>query len=282
MSVAVQLLGSLEVGVDGVEAIPRAHKPRQLFALLALNHRRTVTKNTIFDELWGVDLPKSAHTTLQTYVLQLRKKLESVTDERGRGMITTRQHGYALVLPEDAVFDLERYQELAAQAKDEFRRGDDMAGLGALQEALSLWRGDALADVPRGRFLDSAVAGLEQSRLALIEWRQEAALDLGLHQAVLSELAQLVAEHRYNENLHAVYMIALHRSGIRDKALGVYQQLRSGMVEALGVEPSRELQRLFHALLVADPRLDEPPVRAWLRGRGQGRPHADLAQWWPA
>ncbi|MBB5156849.1 AfsR/SARP family transcriptional regulator [Saccharopolyspora phatthalungensis] len=265
MSIRIEVLGSLEVNVSGVDMIPTTPKPRQLFALLALNHRKVVPTTTILEELWGDYPPKSALTTLQTYVLQLRRKLAAVAGVSSRKMIATRNNGYMLALPESRDFDLEKYGRLESRALEEFRNGRAATAIRTAQEALELWRGDALADVPRGRYLEGTAVDLDQSRLALIECRLEAALSLGRHRESLTEFPKLITEHSYNENLHASYMIALHRCGIRDKALNVYHQLRSSMRNELGVEPSRKMQELHRALLSADLELDEPSVLSWSR-----------------
>jgi SARP family transcriptional regulator, regulator of embCAB operon len=65
--------------------------------------------------------------------------------------------------------------------------------------------------------------------------------------------------------MHGHYMLALHRSGQRTRALAVYQRLRLAMTEELGLEPSAKLQRLQQAVLASDPRLDH---EAGAPGRG--------------
>jgi len=76
---------------------------------------------------------------------------------------------------------------------------------------------------------------------------------------VLSELSGMLAEHRLHENLHAQFMVALHRSGRRQEALGVFQQLRRTMADELGLEPSKRLHILQQAILADAPALDVAP-----------------------
>lgn len=61
----------------------------------------------------------------------------------------------------------------------------------------------------------------------------------------------LASRYRTHENLHAQFMIALHRSGRRGEAVDVYRRLRSTLVQELGLEPSARLRGLQKSLLVA-------------------------------
>jgi DNA-binding SARP family transcriptional activator len=123
--------------------------------------------------------------------------------------------------------------------------------------ALKLWRGSVLSDVEHGRLMEAEVARLEQSRLTMVEYQVETGLRLGRHRESLSDLAGLVVQHRFHENLHAQYMLALYRSGCRTRALEIYHRLRTSMIDELGLEPSAKLQWLHYAVLTSDPRLDE-------------------------
>ncbi|WP_199827004.1 AfsR/SARP family transcriptional regulator, partial [Streptomyces sp. WM6378] len=69
----IDVLGPLGVRVNGVGVMPSAPKPRKVLALLALHVDRVVPVGLLVEELWGERPPRSARTTLQTYVLQLRE-----------------------------------------------------------------------------------------------------------------------------------------------------------------------------------------------------------------
>ncbi|MEU2779697.1 winged helix-turn-helix domain-containing protein, partial [Streptomyces sp. NPDC007162] len=71
----IGLLGELDVTENGISIAPTAPKPRQVLALLALRADRVVPVATLIEELWAGTPPRSARTTLQTYVLQLREHI---------------------------------------------------------------------------------------------------------------------------------------------------------------------------------------------------------------
>ncbi|WP_416971107.1 AfsR/SARP family transcriptional regulator [Streptomyces sp. 4F14] len=271
----VRLLGPLSLSAHNRDATPSARKPKQLISLLLLNEGGVVSTGSLISEIWDTQPPRSVQTTLQTYVVQVRKLLsEALQIPVGKvagNVLLTRNGGYTLVLP-DANFDLYRFRSLEQAGMGAFEDGDDESASRIFAQALALWRGNALADVEVGRMLEPEVARLEQSRLTVVECRLEIELRRGRHRQSLSELASLTARYDDNENLHVLYMLALYRSGYRGKALEKYRSFHKWMRDELGLDPSPRLQRLHHAVLDADPALDEAADRddltAVLSGRG--------------
>lgn len=257
----IKILGPLTVSHHDRDAVPSARKPRQVLSLLLLNEGEVVSTDSLISEIWDMRPPKSVQTTLQTYVMQLRKCLARalripVTEVMG-DVLVTRNGGYTLRL-RDATVDLYTYRSLEQVGLRAFEARDDDAAVCIFTEALALWRGRALADVELGRMLEPAVAGLEESRLTIVECRLEAGLRCGRDRELLSELASLTTEHSHNENLHALYMLALFRAGRRGKALEVYHKLRGSMIDELGLDPAPRMQQLHSALLIGAPTLYEP------------------------
>lgn len=255
----IEVLGPLTVGAGFQQAAPNAGKPRQILSLLLLNHSQVVPTSALMAEIWNGTPPKSAVNTVQTYIVRLRKMLARslgvTTGEVAARVLQTRSCGYAFSIASDQL-DLPEYRRLESAGLRAQQIGDDVGAVTLFDQALRLWRGPALMDVQHGPLLEVAVAGLEQSRLSVVERRFETKLRLGQHQDLLSDLASMVLEHPYNENLHAQFMLALHRSGQRIRALEVFRRLRSAMIEELGLEPSGDLQRLQQAILSSDPGLD--------------------------
>ncbi|MEU6679797.1 AfsR/SARP family transcriptional regulator [Streptomyces sp. NPDC046925] len=255
----IDVLGPLGVRVGGVAVMPTAPKPRKVLALLALHVDRVVPVGLLVEELWGERPPRSARTTLQTYILQLRELIgaaleqgaesaEASGDVSAKDVLVTAPGGYVLRGGGGSsdVVEFERLAGMGYRAMD----GEDFAGAARLlREALALWSGSALADVRAGVQLEMEVRRLEETRLCALYQRIEADLRLGRHRELLGELTVLVSRYRTHENLHGQFMLALYRSGRRGEALSVYQRLRQALVRDLGLEPSPELRRLQQAIL---------------------------------
>lgn len=255
----MKVLGPLSAEIDGVSVVPTAGKPRQILALLALYPGRVISVSTLMEEIWGTDLPPSALTTLQTYILQLRRRLAAALPPDATGsakdILATRHGGYVLQIGAEQV-DMHTFGLLSAEARQSFVQGDDSHAARLFHRALGLWEGPALVDIQVGPVLEIEVAQLEESRLVTMERRIDAELRLGRHAELSSELTGLIARHPQREGLHSQAMVALYRSGRQASALDVYRRLRRRLVEDLGVEPSPQLQRLHQAILAVDPQLE--------------------------
>ncbi len=245
------VLGPLAAGEAGRSFVPSAAKSRKVLALLIVNANRFVSIAAFQRELWGDDPPRSALTTLQTYILQLRKLIGDALPAGGPGakdVLVTQPMGYMLVAPAGAL-DADVFGGLCRQARQARTVGDFVQASILLNEALDLWRGEPLAGVEIGPVLECQVLRLEESRMTALEQRIEADIALGDHHETLSELVALTSEHPHNENLHALLMEALYRSGRRGQALEVYQDCRRKLADGLGLEPSQRLRVLQQHIL---------------------------------
>lgn len=256
-----KILGPLSICRDSILAVPTARKPRKVLSMLLLNDNRPVAASTLMSELWGEHQPKSGLTVLQTYVLHLRqlfaRAFALTSAEIAKEILQTRNGGYVFVLA-DGELDLHNYQRWQTAGDRALAARDDHVAVQSYQRALDEWRGSALPDVEHGPLMAADVARLEQSRLTVTERKIDAELRLGRHRDTLSELAALVLLHPLHEGLHAQFMVGLYRSGNRNRALEVFHRLRSALDTELGLEPAPKLQRLHHAILVAEPGLDPP------------------------
>ncbi|MER5704789.1 AfsR/SARP family transcriptional regulator [Micromonospora sp. NPDC002296] len=253
----IGILGSLTLTQNGTSIVPSAGKPRQVLALLALRNGHTVSVPTLMEEIWGDAIPRSATTTLQTYILQIRRQLSRAlpAGQSAKEVLSTSFGGYRLE-GSPRSFDLREFERLAEVGDAALEAGDAAAGAESLGRALSLWRGRALQDVPVGRVLATELLGLQEARMRVVEQQIVAELRLGRHATLIPWLRKLAAKNPLQENLHAQLMLALYRSGHAWRALETFQQLRRTLVAELGVEPSRRIQGLHRAILANDPALD--------------------------
>ncbi|MFG3345026.1 BTAD domain-containing putative transcriptional regulator [Streptomyces sp. NPDC048018] len=221
---------------------------RALLTVLALRAGRGVPVGVLVDEVWAADPPADAVAALQALVGRLRRAL-------GHERVVSVDGGYRLdATPEDV--DAHRFVRLTADGVRELDAGRPRPAAELLDEALALWKGPALADLPDRA---AEAARWEARRVDARRARLTAALALGEATAALPELAALCAEHPLDEPLQALRIRALRDTGRPSEALAAYETVRRGLAERLGADPSPELRALHAELLDTPDRAAAPP-----------------------
>ncbi|MFE5240065.1 MULTISPECIES: BTAD domain-containing putative transcriptional regulator [unclassified Streptomyces] len=226
---------------DGSAVALGGARLRALLTVLALRAGRTVPVGMLVDEVWDGDPPADAPGALQALVGRLRRAL-------GRDAVASDENGYRLTADPDGV-DLYRFERLAGEGARALAEGDAVKAVTVLDDALALWHGPALADLP-----DRAVAAArwEALRLDARRTRIEAVLAQGHADDALPELAGLCADHPLDEPLQALRIRALRDAGRTAQALAAYDEVRTLLADRLGADPGPALRALHEELLRQD------------------------------
>ncbi|MFI6864921.1 BTAD domain-containing putative transcriptional regulator [Streptomyces sp. NPDC050421] len=227
---------------DGTAVALGGARLRALLAVLALRTGRTVSVAVLVDEVWDGDPPADAPGALQALVGRLRRAL-------GPTAIASADNGYRLAAEPDSV-DLYRFERLAGEGVRALETGDPARALSVLDDALGLWRGPALADLPDRQ---AVAARWTARRLDARRTRLTAALALGRSAEALPELASLCDEHPIDEPLQALRLRALRDAGRTAQALAAYDEVRTVLADRLGTDPGPELSALHAELLRQEP-----------------------------
>ncbi|GLZ77798.1 SARP family transcriptional regulator [Actinorhabdospora filicis] len=245
------ILGPLAVTTDDGEPVTvPGTKVRLLLSILLASRNRVVSADRLVEDLWGADAPANPLGALQVRVSQLRKALNDA-EPGARDLVESRPPGYVLRAGD---VDADRFGVLAGSTD-----------AGRLAEALSLWRGEAYADVADEDFARAETMRLAEQRLVVHERLAEARLARGEHDLVAAELAGLVERHPLREGLRALHLRALYASGRQTEALDSYADLRERLAEELGLDPGPELAALYKRILDQDAGLSAPPKAALIR-----------------
>ena len=249
------LLGPVEAHHESGALAVGGARGQSILAALLLNADRVVSVTQLVDAAWGEHPPSSARIQAQNQVSGLRRMLRGA--QPGADLIATIGSGYMIRLAAEQL-DVDQFERHLARANQLAETGHRVEAADELASALGLWRGPAL-DGLGTPYLMAAAQRLEEQRLQAWERRIELDLDLGRHADLIPELTALADAHPYREGVHALLMLALYRSGRQAEALRTYRQIRTVLVDQLGVEPRAQLQQLHEAILRGDEELDRPP-----------------------
>ncbi|TRO69940.1 BTAD domain-containing putative transcriptional regulator [Streptomyces sp. IB201691-2A2] len=223
---------------DGTPVPVGGARLRALLTVLALRPGRTVPAAVLVDEVWGADPPADATGALQALVGRLRRAL-------GADAITSAEGGYRLCAAADDI-DLYRFERLAGEGARALADGDPGKAAVVLDDALALWHGPALADLP-DRIAESS--RWETRRLDAHRARLTAALALGQAEQYLPDLTALSDAHPLDEPLQLLRLRALRDAGRTAEALAGYESVRQLLADRLGTDPGPELRSLHGELL---------------------------------
>jgi DNA-binding SARP family transcriptional activator len=240
-----RLLGPLEIRAGEDWRGIGAPKWRSILAALLINAGQIVPADVLINEVWPDSPPAKAGNLISIYVLRLRRLL----GDADGAILVTRAPGYLLRLaPGDT--DAGVFETLVREGRRAYVAGDPERAAAQLAEALALWRGSPLADVPGTALVETEAGRLTDLHLDARELRIQAELACGNHAQVIPELRRLLADQALRENLWLLLMQALDGAGRHAEALDAYAKAASVFAEELGVDPGAEL-RQFHAELLA-------------------------------
>ena len=266
--VRYRVLGPIELAVGGEVGPLGSQNQERLLAVLLARRNRTVPIDVLVDAIWGDEPPRTAVSTLRTYVSRLRRSVgDALVSERG---------GYRLAV-EPGDLDADRFDELRRDAAV----GDPVACLHALDEALRLWRGDAFsghghvpAVLAESRRLCELRGATEVRRLQLLVLGGDATA------AIASAEARLTVEPD-DEPTWVVLVHALVAAGRLLDATRAAQRARSELA-AVGLSPGDELlaaeARALGSTSSSHPEVPDSPRRSGARGRAAPRPSSLLGR----
>jgi DNA-binding SARP family transcriptional activator/tetratricopeptide (TPR) repeat protein len=225
-------------------------KERVLTALL-LEPGRILPVSRLVASVWSDGPPATSSHQVRKAVAILRQRIP-----QGDQVLVTDGPGYRAMLT-DGQLDLVEFNVLTGVAKDAAAAGRTTEAVGALSDALALWRGPVLSG-EGGPVIEAAATAMEERRLAALEQLFDLRLALGEAADLVVDLRQVVALHPLRESLRGQLMIALYRSGRQAEALEEFARVRELLVEELGVGPGAKLVGLHERMLRESPDLAAP------------------------
>jgi DNA-binding SARP family transcriptional activator len=248
--VRFELLGPLRLTMDdGTPVVITRGRQRGLLAVLLLYANEPLPAGRLSEFLCEGEVGCSG-SALRTHIWQLRR-CSSVLAQH----LHTVPGGY-LIRAEPGKIDLYRFREHSKKGRDALRVGDNRTAVEELTAACALWRGPALADLPRTLAMAATVDRLKDERLIVDEHLTTARLALGDHRELLGELRERVRTDPLAERSWEQLALALYRSGRQAEALDSLTRARTTLADLYGIDPGAGLRELYMRILAGDPALE--------------------------
>ncbi len=218
--VEFRLLGPVEIRASGQPLDAGQPRQRCVLAALAVDAGRPVPAETLVDRVWGDDPPERVRHALYVYIARIRKLPVPIVRRSG---------GYVLDVDPDRV-DVHRFHRLVTRAKH-----PDADQVALLRQALDLWTGTPLADLP-GPWPARVREGWRNAYLDAVGAWAQAELAAGNAGHATGPLGELVDQYPLNESLVIAQMRVLHAAGRTAEALDAYTRMRTRLADELGVD----------------------------------------------
>ncbi len=244
------LLGPFRAHVDGVEIAPAQwtrRKAKLLVALLALQPRHQLHREQVMELLWPELAVDQAVNNLHRTIHAARRALEPSlrSGARSRFLATDKQQ-VLLTAPGGVRVDA---RELEALVPDALAGGDPRE----LEHALSLYRGDLLADEPYEAWAAARREALRSARRALDRKLADAYASRGRYDLAAERVRVSLADEPADEDAHRRLMDLYALAGDPSAALRQFDRCRDALGEELDAEPAAETLALRDAIAARAP-----------------------------
>lgn len=245
----IDLFGSFGVRRDG-RPVPRTEfggrLAQRLVRCLAVRRGEVVGRDRLIEWLWAGDPPADPHANLNVVVNRARKAL-------GAGAyLDTAPGGYRLASGPGVAVDIEHFDELVQSARRAMGSGEWDRALTSASSGLSMWGGGPLMEDAYDDWAIPTRDRLLRLKQEALEMAATAALELGDPGRAEELAAEAVREQPLREPAHILVMKARAAAGDPAGAISAYDDLRTSLVEELGIDPSPVAETLYESLLRGD------------------------------
>jgi DNA-binding SARP family transcriptional activator len=240
----IQLCGRFVVELDGhrLDGKLPSRQGRLLFAYLALNREREVSRDELVEAVWPYALPAAASSALSVLLSKLRAAI-------GPHILSGRSE-LRLVLPPNTRIDVEDALAAVHEAQSAVALGDWTRGWGPALRAEFIAKRRLLPehDAP---WLDSLRQQLDDVRDRALEAYAACCLGIGGTELPAAERAArtLVERSPLRETGYRLLMDAVAAQGNVAEAIRVYERARTILQQELGIAPGPAIQATHSRLL---------------------------------
>ncbi len=238
-----------------------------LFACLALDAGKAVSRQALAEAIWGERPPASWWPALRSLVAGIRRGLSAAGLDGA--IVRVAGYGYRLVLPAGSTVDLAGVSAELERAAGALSSGEHRVAFAVAAEALRTASLPILLGV-EGEWVEGLRAQIGELRQRLELTAGEAALALGDAGEAERMARRLVAVSELREDAQRLLVGSLYAAGNCAAALSAYERFRRALADQLGITPSAQTEALLLEILAAE------QIDAGRAGTGDPDAHARL------
>ncbi len=218
-------------------------RPGQILKYLACERDRVVQAEEIAEALWPLS-GRQALSSVRHYVHALRDRLEPGRVARGgSAFIVTVRGGYAIDRRRVQI-DADTFVQAISDGLRAVDRGEADTATGLLELAMSLYRGDLLADEPYAEWVMGERDRLRAMATDSLRALARITLERGAHADAAKHLERLTELEPFDSDVHSEFLRVLLVQGRRTEAVRRYATFRARLAREFRAEPGFTLAEL--------------------------------------
>jgi DNA-binding SARP family transcriptional activator len=213
----------------------------QLFKFLLTERHHFVSLETIAEAVWPHANTNTGNTVRHCMHI-LRSKLEPDPSKRCLSAFVLAQNGGYRLNPDVVSVDADQFERLCSDGMRSFADGDPATAITRFEAAVTMYRGDYLADDPYSEW-----AFLERERLrelVTIPLRALAELRSDDPDAAIGYLKRLAEMEPFDNEIQRQLLVQLVKQGRRSRAVRQYHAFEVRLLRAFNDKPTFDLAEI--------------------------------------
>lgn len=244
-TITITTFGRFSVTIDGRELSAddwQRKKARDIFKILLINHRKSVTIDELIDFLWPDSASKNLIPTLWNSVSYIRKALEpDIRPHTPSSYIKIMDKSYMLDLGTNVSIDYIEFITLLAKIRTNKKTADV---INFMEQAVALYTGDFLKEDAFEEWASYERESLKEQFLETLVSLGNHYLDTGILPLAISSARKAIETDRVYEEAYELLFTALADNGQPSELSKAWKACQAAYKKELGTLPPKFLEKI--------------------------------------
>lgn len=244
MKLYISTFGGFDIKVDNQSVLKRSsrtYKLYKLFEYFITFRNKKLLPETIIDNLWTDSESSDPKNVLRTQIFRLRQIIKTFypqnLDERDYLSINFLNGYYCLETGENAILDLDEFEDLINQGDLECNKNDESA-IALYEKALNIYKGLYLSDNAYEVWLVPARNYYQRLYLKTLYKLIDLLNEKNDNESVIELCERSLLLEPYEENIHIALMEAMIKIGKNKSAIDHYDYAINLLEKEMDIKPS--------------------------------------------